>query len=108
MHTASLILTRFKEIRWQVILAAALIFVFLLYALQFTYAYFDTSRQMYLGWGCFLFIAVTFRWKKAQRQPYRLLLMVVASFLALRYMQWRTFDSLLYTGPLDFVGMALL
>jgi cellulose synthase (UDP-forming) len=43
-----------------------------------------------------------------KRQPWRLLLILLAAFLALRYMYWRTVDSLLYTGPLDFVGMALL
>ncbi len=108
MFTENLTIARLKEPGWQVVLAGMLILAFLLYALQFTYAYFDTPRQMYLGWGCFIIIALMFRWKRAQRQPYRLLLMVVASFLALRYMQWRTFDSLLYTGPLDFIGMALL
>ncbi|HEY5995288.1 MAG TPA: UDP-forming cellulose synthase catalytic subunit [Gallionellaceae bacterium] len=108
MFSGNLIIARFKEPGWQVVLAAGLVLAFLFYALQFTYAYFDTSRQMYLGWGCFIFIALTFRSRKAQQQPYRLLLMVVASFLALRYMQWRSFDSLLYTGPFDFIGMALL
>jgi cellulose synthase (UDP-forming) len=108
MHTGNLTIAVLKDRKWQVILASALLLGFLLYALQFTYAYFDTSRQMYLGWGCFLVIALLFRSKRAQKQPYRLLLMVVASFLALRYMQWRSFDSLLYTGPFDFIGMALL
>jgi cellulose synthase (UDP-forming) len=93
---------------WQAALAAGGLLLFLLYALQFTYSFFDTTRQLYLGWGCFLVIVVLHRFKKTRQQPYRLLLLAVGAFLALRYMQWRTFDSLLYTGPLDFIGMSLL
>lgn len=93
---------------WQVAAGSALLIAFLFYALHFTYSYFDTAKQMYLGWGCFAVILLMYRLKKTRQQPLRLLLLVVSAFLALRYMQWRTFDSLLYTGPGDFIGMSLL
>src|SRR5271169_5985846 len=92
----------------QVVMGSVLLIGFLLYSLHFTYAYFDTTKQMYLGWGCFAVILLMYKLKKTRQQPLRLVLLVVAAFLALRYMQWRTFDSLLYTGPMDFIGMALL
>ncbi len=93
---------------WQPVLLSAALIAFVLYALQFTYAYFDVTRQIYIGWACFLLVLLLHRFRKTRQQPWRLLVMAVASFLALRYMQWRTFDSLLYTGPLDFIGMSLL
>lgn len=92
----------------QVAMAGVLLAGILFYFLQFTYAYFDQSKQMYLGWGCFAAIFLMYRLKKFRRQPLRLVFLLLAMFLALRYIQWRTFDTLLYTGPLDFIGMALL
>lgn len=92
----------------QVVAGSVLLMAFLFYSLQFTYSYFDTSKQMYLGWGCFIVIVLMYKLRITRQQPFRLILLVVAAFLALRYMQWRTFDSLFYTGPLDFIGMALL
>ena len=96
------------EPKWRVVLGSAGLIAFLLYALEFTYSYFDITRQMYIGWACFLAIVVMHRFRKARRQPYRLVFLALAAFVALRYMQWRTFDSLLYTGPADFIGMSLL
>lgn len=93
---------------WQVVAGGVLLIGFLFYALHFTYSYYDPAKQMYLGWGCFAAILLLYRLKKTRQQPLRLLILVVAAFLALRYMQWRTFDSLFYTGPMDFLGMSLL
>ncbi len=93
---------------WQATIAGGLLFGALLYLLQFTAAHFDNSRQMYFGWGCFIVIFLMSRIKATRRQPWRLLFLLIAAFLALRYFQWRTFDTLLYSGPGDFIGMSLL
>lgn len=93
---------------WQVATAGVLLTGILLYFLHFTYAYFDHSKQMYLGWGCFTAILLMYKVKKFQQQPWRLIFIVLSAFLALRYIQWRAFDTLQYTGPLDFIGMSLL
>jgi cellulose synthase (UDP-forming) len=97
-----------QDRKWQVILGAAGLIAFVLYALQFTYSFFDITTQIWMGWICFVIIVVMHRFRKTREQPYRLMFLALAAFLALRYMQWRTFDSLLYTGPLDFIGMSLL
>lgn len=93
---------------WQFAVSGALVIGVLFYLLDFTAAYFDNPQQMYLGWGCFAAILLMYKLKKTRRQPLRLLLLVIAAFLALRYMQWRTFETLLYSGPGDFLGMTLL
>ncbi|MDO8311646.1 MAG: glycosyltransferase, partial [Sideroxyarcus sp.] len=93
---------------WQVSTAGVLLIGVLFYFLQFTYAYFDIPKQMYLGWGCFIAIFLMYKIKKFQQQPWRLIFIGFAAFLAFRYIQWRAFDTLLYTGPLDFIGMSLL
>ncbi len=95
--------------RGRQIAAAGLVLIgVLLYLLQFTYAYFDQSKQMYLGWGCLAVIFLLYKYKKSRQHPFRLIVLLLATFIALRYFEWRTFDTLLYTGPMDFIGMSLL
>ena len=93
---------------WLLAAAGVLLIGVLLYFLQFTYAYFDIPKQMYLGWGCFIALFLMYRVKRFQQQPWRLIFICLSAFLALRYIQWRAFDTLQYTGPLDFIGMSLL
>jgi cellulose synthase (UDP-forming) len=93
---------------WLVATASALLIGILFYFIQFTSAYFDHSKQMYLGWGCFTVLFIMYRSKKFHRQPWRLIFILLAVFMALRYFQWRAYDTLIYTGPLDFIGMSLL
>ncbi len=93
---------------WQIASAGVLLIGALMYCLQFSTAYFDYARQAYLGWGAFFFMLLMYKSKKTQRQPWRLLFLLIAAFLALRYTLWRTFGTLLYTGPADFVGMAMV
>ncbi|KAF0206317.1 MAG: cellulose synthase [Gallionellaceae bacterium] len=80
----------------------------LFYVLQFTQAYFDQSKQLVLGWVCFALIYLMYKLKKTKQQPWRLILIILATFITLRYLQWRTLDTLLYTGPLDFIAMSAL
>ncbi|HEY0664587.1 MAG TPA: UDP-forming cellulose synthase catalytic subunit [Gallionella sp.] len=89
-------------------MAGALVIGAMFYLLHFTAVYFDNPQQLYLGWGCFLAILLMYKFRKTRQQPLRLLLLVIATFLALRYIQWRTFETLLYSGPGDFIGMTLL
>lgn len=92
----------------QAALLFGLLVAFLLYLLNFTYSFLGMNQQYYLGWVCFFIILLMYRLKLTRRQPWRLLFLIVAAFLGLRYIQWRTFDTLLYTGPGDFFGMSLL
>jgi cellulose synthase (UDP-forming) len=89
-------------------LLAALIAGSLLLLLEYASIYLDINEQTALGWGALLALIVLYKLPLSHRQPWRLLLIVVGSFLALRYILWRTTDTLLYTGPADFVGMTAL
>jgi len=100
--------TASRNREWQIVMAGALLIAIIFYFLKFTSAYFDTAKQMYLGWGCFFAILLMYKFKITRHQPLRLLILVIAAFLALRYIQWRTFETLMYTGPGDFIGMSLL
>lgn len=80
----------------------------LLYAVYFSNAFFDSDKQLFLGFGCACLIFLISKLPTGQRHPLRLVLILLAAFLAVRYMLWRTTDTLLYTGVADFVGMALL
>lgn len=93
---------------WQMSVAGVLLIGALLYFLRFSSAYFTPERQLDLGWGCLLALILMYQSKKTRQQPWRLVFLVLSAFLALRYFIWRTTDTLLYTGPFDFVGMALV
>ena len=109
MQIKSMILgTGRTERPWELALAGVLLIFILFYCLQLIYAKLDNAMQMYLGWGCFAAIFIAYRIKIFHRQPWRLLFILLAAFLALRYIEWRALHTLIYTGPLDFIGMALL
>jgi len=80
----------------------------LLYLVFFAQNYFDATRQAVTGWACLLLMAVLYKLRMFQRPPWRLVFMLLAGYLAIRYILWRSLQSLVYTGPLDFIGMALL
>lgn len=69
---------------------------------------FDRTRQMIVGWGCLLVLGVLYKLRMFQRPPWRFVFILLSGFIALRYILWRSMESLIYTGPADFVGMALL
>jgi cellulose synthase (UDP-forming) len=89
-------------------LIAALIAGVLLFSLEYASIYLDIQEQTAVGWGTLIALFILFRLPISRRQPWRLLLIAVGAFLALRYILWRTTETLLYTGPLDFVGMSAL
>ncbi|MBU3582273.1 UDP-forming cellulose synthase catalytic subunit [Polynucleobacter sp. AP-Capit-er-40B-B4] len=64
--------------------------------------------QLYLGWGSFFIIFLMSKVKHFRNQPWRSLFIVLALFVSCRYMAWRIFDTLTYTGFFDFIGTALL
>lgn len=80
----------------------------LLYLVFFAQNYFDADRQAVTGWGSLLLMAVLYKLRMFQRPPWRVVFMLLAGYLAIRYILWRTLQTLIYTGPLDFLGMALL
>ena len=92
----------------QMAVATAVLMGVLVYSISFTNAYFENQKQLALGWGCAAAIYVIARSGIAARQGWRLILIFLSAFLALRYMYWRTVESLIYTGAYDFIGMSLL
>lgn len=92
---------------WQpataVFLAGALI-----YLIRFSTTYFDHPSQITLGWASLAGMIVLYQLKATRQQPWRLVFLVLAAFVALRYILWRIFDTMIYTGFLDIIGMSLL
>jgi cellulose synthase (UDP-forming) len=69
---------------------------------------FSPEHQMVIGYvALFSLIAFT-RHSAFSTFPGRLLFIFASFFLSVRYMLWRVFDTLIYTGPLDQVAMSLL
>ena len=68
----------------------------------------NLGGQLYLGWGSFFIIYLMSKVKHFRNQPWRSIFIVLALFVSCRYIAWRIFDTLIYTGFFDFIGTALL
>jgi len=65
-------------------------------------------NKILIYWGVLAFIFLALKIKLFRKAPWRLIFMLLATFLALRYLYWRTFETLTYTGSASFVAMGAL
>jgi len=80
----------------------------LIYLDRFATSYLGQGHQMIIGWACLGVLVVLYLFRKSRSMPLRMLFILVSAFLSFRYIYWRSTESLLYTGPADFVGMTAL
>ena len=87
-----------------IVLGAALLF----YMLNLREAHFPQIMQLASGWTCLAILIVMYMIPASRRAPWRFLFLLISMYLALRYMWWRTFETLIYTDAADFIGMSVL
>lgn len=90
--------------KWTLPLLIAAFFYLILLAQN----YFDMQHQAIAGWCALLLLGIVYKTNIFRQPPWRILFILLAGYLAVRYILWRSLQSLIYTGPLDFVGMSLL
>jgi cellulose synthase (UDP-forming) len=80
----------------------------LLYLLYACSLFSETSFQLFLGWGFLTLLWFLKRIPSFQEPPRRILFLLLAAFISLRYWMFRSFDSLLFVSFWDSLGMMLL
>lgn len=80
----------------------------LLYMLSLREAHFETAVQIGAGWICLGLLFAIRITPGSRLAPWRIIFVLLAAYLTLRYFWWRTFETLIYTNPIDFVGMSAL
>jgi len=70
--------------------------------------YLPVRDQFILGWGAVLVVMVLRRINVINEDTRRLLIILVCLLITLRYVSFRVFDTLYYTGPADTMAMGLL
>lgn len=70
--------------------------------------YLNAGHQFLVGWGALAVIFVLKRFERVKKPPLRILFIVLSGFLTIRYVFWRTTETLVYTGPADFAAMMAL
>jgi cellulose synthase (UDP-forming) len=80
----------------------------LLYLVNLREAHFPDLLQLGAGWGCIAILFALNLFRKSRQAPWRFVFVLVTTFLALRYFWWRSFETLIYTNAVDFVGMSAL
>lgn len=84
---------------------------FLTYSLYATEQYLSSEMRQVVGWVAFVLFYGIYRFAnrfECHESFLRVGVIILSAFLAVRYIMWRTFDTLYYTGPFDFIGLALL
>ena len=80
----------------------------LFYMVSLREAHFSNLLQLAAGWGCIAILFAMSVFRKSRQAPWRFVFILVTTYLALRYLWWRSFETLIYTNPIDFVGMSAL
>ena len=80
----------------------------LFYMVSLREVHFPILLQLAAGWSCVAALFALSLFRKSRRAPWRFVFILVATFLSLRYLWWRAFETLIYTNPLDFIGMTAL
>ncbi|MGE0355650.1 MAG: UDP-forming cellulose synthase catalytic subunit [Burkholderiales bacterium] len=80
----------------------------LFYLVSLREAHFDTLLQLAAGWACIAILFAMSLSGRSRRPPWRYVFIVISTFVALRYLWWRSSETLIYTNPVDFVGMSAL
>ncbi|MBI4665422.1 MAG: UDP-forming cellulose synthase catalytic subunit [Nitrospinae bacterium] len=110
--TAEFALADNEKISSRQFFAQAWLFVLLVGGLAYTayYAerYLNGYEKVILGWLALGLTLGLYRMKSSRGLPWRIVFVFLTAFLGLRYLLWRTFETLIYTGPLDLIGLALL
>ena len=80
----------------------------LAYMVNLREAHFGSLVQLASGWACVAMLFAIGRFPATRRNAWRLVFVLLSGYLTLRYLWWRSFETLIYTNMVDFVGMALL
>ena len=78
------------------------------YMMNLREAHFPQLIQLAAGWVCLAVLFALFMFPVSRRAPWRFIFLLISLYLALRYMWWRTFETLIYTDGADFFGMSIL
>jgi cellulose synthase (UDP-forming) len=74
----------------------------------FADTYFKISSETTFSWGLLAIAILLNKRESFKEAPGRFFFIFTAAIISLRYFIWRTFDTLIYTGPYDFIGMMLI
>lgn len=93
-----------KVVAAPVVLMAAIFF----YMVNLREAHFPQLAQLVAGWTCLVILCAMSVCKGSRHAPWRFLFLLLSLYLSMRYMWWRTFETLIYTDAADFLGMSVL
>ncbi len=70
--------------------------------------YLKISTETTFSWGLLVIAIILNRNESFKEAPGRFFFIFTAAIISLRYFIWRTFETLIYTGPYDLIGMMLI
>jgi cellulose synthase (UDP-forming) len=91
----------------QIAISVSLTFVVFL-VVHLAERYLGIPLELSLSWCLLAFAVILNKMVSFKEAPGRFIFILIIVIIALRYFFWRTFDTLLYAGPFDFIGMLLI
>jgi cellulose synthase (UDP-forming) len=70
--------------------------------------YLPLPKQYLLGWGLVAILIIFNKIEKFKKPPLRFLFVLIAVFINVRYLYWRSTETLVFDGPMDTIGTLLL
>lgn len=68
----------------------------------------NIPSEIITGWGLLCLAFILNKIESFKNTPGRFVFILIASLISIRYFFWRTSETLIYTGPLDLIGMVFL
>lgn len=69
---------------------------------------FTLFEQNVLCWSLIFILVIVRKYTAFNNAAGRILIIVLGTFISFRYMSWRIADTLIYTGPIDYLMMSVL
>lgn len=85
-----------------------IVILFLFNYLENIEQHLSNTFKLFIGWGLLSLMIIFYKRQVTKRPPLRFIFILIAAAISLRYLIWRSTETLIYTGSLDFVGTVFL
>ncbi len=86
-------------------ISIAIFFYYFLYLAKFQLS---INWQYVVGWSCVVILTICGKIERFKKPPLRLVFVMISVFISVRYLIWRTTETLVYESLVDCIGMFLL
>jgi cellulose synthase (UDP-forming) len=107
-NISTLNINAYKEHKYFLYVLPIVTFILVYNFIYLTNFYLPLPKQFVLGWGLICVLLICNKIDKFKKPPLRIFFVLISVFINVRYLYWRTTETLVCEGPLDTMGTVLL